>query len=221
MRKTDPKPEDRLEAFAPDVWRRIAEKGTHYECMAGERLHEQGEVDDRLIIMLSGKVSLNRDKDGVEIRSGLLRMRGDTLSNTGVHLHQPKKYSFVVDEPGTRVLVLERQAVMDLCRQEQPFLEFLFQDLSQRLVKAVDYMRRDRDLTAEDRVILRINERYLAYNDVNITQAELANFVGVSRGTVAKSLKRLEDQGIIERKYGGIKVKDGAKLAALVETFMN
>lgn len=51
-----------------------------------------------------------------------------------------------------------------------------------------------------------------------IRQAELASFVGVSRQTLNRHLKRLEDSGIVKTAYGRVRIVDREQLAALSRT---
>ncbi len=79
------------------------------------------------------------------------------------------------------------------------------------------------DMLHEGRYLMQIHEKK------NLSQDDLANFFGQSKGTIAKALKKLEDKGYVERKTEEnnrrkylLKItKKGEELAILLRKEMN
>jgi len=97
------------------------------------------------------------------------------------------------------VVLIERSDVYALIGQDVGFAEFLFRDLSNRFLVALDFLREQR----EDPLILRLAKRLLSIvkneSNVELTQAEIAEIMAVTRISISKSLKTLEDLGLVKR----------------------
>ena len=52
--------------------------------------------------------------------------------------------------------------------------------------------------------------------EINLTQQELADLIGVSRVSLGKALSNLEKQDLVRRGYGKLTVPDGKKLGGYV-----
>lgn len=213
MRPTTPLSEDRLsEIFSEDEWETVISYGELFECKANDRLYHQGDVSDRLMLVLSGRVSLCRELDGKETRMGTIRVRGETISGAGFFLETPRRLGSCVDDDGTRILVFERKRLFELCRELRPAMEFFFKNIASQLFTAIDYIRQIRELPIEKRVGLRIYNLYAEVGKIELTQSQLSSYLSLSRVSVSKVLGGLEDAGLIKRRYGRISVLDSEGL---------
>lgn len=197
-----------LEPFLSRTWSAMLKAGSVEECASGDILHREGVVDDRLIFVLSGKVTLERRENDRDWQVGIYKSRGETLSNSSLHLSTPKMFTMRVTEPGTTVLVLSKEAVYKLCQKHEDFLLFLLQDISLQVGSAIGYLSQDRELPAEKRIAHRLLELSSEGDIIKLTQAEIGALLGTSRITVSKCLAVLEGKGLIDRLYGGIRVND-------------
>lgn len=200
------------EAMDAETWQRLTAVSECYACSIGERLHEEGAVDNRLILALSGLVSMNREIDGKDQRSGLMKRPGEILACASLHINVPKVYSNVVDSDRAIVLITQRTDVLALCESCPAFMHFMFQHLSEQVMRALNYIIVDREMDAEKRVAYRLDVIYAQRGTVALTQSEIANVAGTSRATVSKTLTLLEGEGIISRKYGEILILEADRL---------
>ena len=114
MKKIDIDDALRPEAMDAEIWQQLTAVSECYACSIGERLHEEGTRDNRLIIVLSGLISLNREIEGKDQRSGLIRRAGEVLASASLHLDAPKVYSNVVDSDRAIVLIVQKADVYAL-----------------------------------------------------------------------------------------------------------
>lgn len=199
LRRVSPEAEDQLQRLTPSTWQLIVERGTFFEADAGETLLEAGQSGDELMIILSGIATVIYSRDGQELPSAIYRFRGDVLNQPALHLSIPNPNRLAAQVNRTRMVTLNREAVYTLVGRDTAFAEFLFKDLSQRLFTLLDYLRDER----EDPLLLRLGKRLLvmAYDGetVDLTQSQVAEILAVTRISVSKSLKTLEEMGLVQR----------------------
>ena len=111
-----------------------------------------------------------------------------------MHLQSGNPFQIAALEDATRTVLIERKTVYEMISHDVSFAEFLFKDLSFRFLVALEFLREER----EDPLILRLGKRLLsiAQNEsaVELTQAEIAEIMAVTRISVSKCLKILEDR---------------------------
>jgi CRP/FNR family transcriptional regulator, cyclic AMP receptor protein len=89
--------------------------------------------------------------------------------------------------------------------------------LSRQLQEALDYIAVHRKMPAGTRLVrtlLILCEGRKAPITLGIRQQEMAELVGVSRVSIAKTLAELENDGLVQRGYGELIVNDAAALKA-------
>ena len=191
--------EDRLRRLSDATWSLIEQRGDFLEAAAGDIILEAQQTDNHLLIVLAGNVTLLYPNDGEFMPTAIYRGRGKVLHHAGMHLRSPNPFQIAAVEDHTRTVLLERETVYELVSQDVSFAEYLFKDLSSRFLVALDFLREQR----EDPLILRLAKRLLsiAKNEsaVEHTQAEIAEIMAVTRISISKGLKTLEDLGLVER----------------------
>lgn len=212
MKKIDIDDALKPEAMDAETWQQLTAVSECYVCSIGERLHEAGTRDDRLIIVLSGLVSMNREIDGKDQRSGLMKRPGEVLASASLHLDVPKLYSNFIDSDRAIILITQKVDVLTLYEICPAFAYFMLQHLSDQVMRALNYILVDREMDAEKRVAYRLEVIHAQRGAVALTQSEIANVAGTSRATVSKTLTILEGEGIISRKYGEIVVLEAERL---------
>lgn len=217
MRKVDPIAEDKPSRFSDETWADMVSLGEIHSYAIGDRVHEQGELDQRLMLLLSGQACLLRHDGESENSYGVYMKSGDVLSGSTVHINVPKFFSTEVTEANTRVLTLTDADVRKLCMAHEDFLRFILEGLSIQLYTSLEVLRREREMPAEKRIALRLLELAEQHPDIKSTQAELGNRMGTSRITVSKCLSELEKQKLIRRHYGYISVLDPDGIRAWIE----
>lgn len=219
MRIVPAEESDRLPQFSETIWADMVVEGQVISLDVGDRVQEQGEISQKLYFILAGRIRFLRKTSelAVEENFGVHRKRGQTAGNPSAHIPVEKIFSMVVTEPGTRILELTTESVRSLCFKHRDFLDFIITDLSTQLAGVLELHRRERELSADQRIAIRLLELADADGNVEMTQNELATLLGTSRITVAKCLAALEQIQIVERRYALIKVTDTAALRAWSE----
>jgi CRP/FNR family cyclic AMP-dependent transcriptional regulator len=179
-------------------------------CHRGDRLDSWTGVVSGLIklstVSRSGKsVSL------AGIRAGGWFGEGTVLKN------EPRQYDLVTLRD-TRMALMDRATFLWLFENSVAFNRFLIRQFNERLGQFIALVEYDRMLDAPARVarniawlfnptLYRDHERHL-----EISQEEIGLLSGVSRPVANKSLKMLEDRGLLRLERGGISVLDLAAL---------
>jgi CRP/FNR family cyclic AMP-dependent transcriptional regulator len=175
-----------------------------YICHRGDRLDSWTGVVSGLIklstVSRSGKaVSL------AGIRAGGWFGEGTVLKN------EPRQYDLVALRD-TRMALMDRATFLWLFENSVAFNRFLISQFNERLGQFIALVEYDRMLDAPARVarniawlfnptLYRDHERHL-----EISQEEIGLLSGVSRPVANKSLKMLEDRGLLRLERGGISV---------------
>lgn len=199
MKSVSARAEDKFDAVLPASWNLILQRGQFFEANADDTILEYLETDDHLMIILSGKTTLIYFRDGKPAPTAIFRTAGEVLHHAGMHLKTPNPFRIVAVDDQTRVVMLDRASVYELISNDVQFAEFLFKDLSERFFGALGYLREQRS----EPLIIRLAKRILTITEhrasVEFTQAEMADIMAVTRISISKSIKTLEDQGLLQR----------------------
>lgn len=199
LRTVSAEPCDKLTRLSDVTWALIEAHGEFLEASDGDLILEAQQTDNHLLIVLAGKVTLLYPSEGDFTPTAIYRDRGKVLHHAGMHLKAANPFQIAALEDGTRVVLLEREFVYTLIGQDVSFAEFLFRDLSNRFLTALDFLREER----EEPLILRLGKRLLSIakneSNVELTQSEIAEIMAVTRISVSKSLKTLEERGLVKR----------------------
>jgi CRP/FNR family transcriptional regulator, cyclic AMP receptor protein len=182
----------------------------------------EGEPEERLILVLAGRVKVTRTgPDGREVILGI-RDPGDLLGELAFIDRQPRSATVVALEPVQSLMMpgsrfrehLEQTPRVALVLLEVVAGRFREATLNRLQFAALDTMGR---LSAR---ILELAERY--GEDVNgsievqlpVSQEELASWTGASRTGVAQALQSLRELNWLETERGKMTVMDPAALRA-------
>ena len=217
LRWVAPNPEDQLRRLADPTWDLIKRRGQFFEADSGDTILEAQETNQHLLLVLSGMTTLYYLRDEEFRPTAIYRKRGHVLHHAGLHLGMPNPFRICAQVNKTRVVMLDRDTIYDLIARDVTFAEYLFQDLSVRFLGALDFLREQR----EEPLLLRLAKRLLtmAYDDptVELTQAEIAEIMAVTRISISKSLKTLEDMGLVERSQRSLIIVNRERLTEWAE----
>lgn len=217
MRQVTPLETDRFEALSDETWSQIKQNGAFFEADAGETLLELGQTDKHLLIILSGQATLIYFQDGQPQPTAIFRTQGQVLHHAGMHLEVVNPFEIEAATDKTRVVLLQRDVIYELISKDTLFAEFLFKDLSERFMVALSYLREQRQEPLINRLAKRILTITKHRPSVEFTQAELAEILAVTRISISKAIKSLEDQGLIRRAERALILVDRDKLKAWLE----
>ena len=199
LRKVSPRPEDRIAELSAQTWASIEAEGEFFEAKEGTTVLELGQTNEHLLIVLSGKATLVYFQEGRSQPTAIYRVPGEVLHHAGMHLELPNPFAIEAASDETRVVLISRKAVYEMIGKDTAFAEYLFRDLSERFFVALGYLREQR----LEPLIVRLAKRILMITEhrpsIEFTQAELAEILAVTRISISKAIKSLEELGLVER----------------------
>ena len=200
--------------------RSLRSAASFFEANADDTILAYGQTDNHLLIILAGKTTLVYLQDGKPSPTAIFRAPGEVLHHAGMHLKVANPFRIDAVDDETRVVMLERALVYQLISSDVDFAEFLFRDLSERFMTALGYLREQR----LEPLIVRLAKRILTITkhrpSVEFTQAELADILAVTRISISKSIKTLEDEGLVQRADRSLLTVDREKLQAWLEAYL-
>lgn len=217
LRKVSPRADDRITAISDQTWASIEAKGEFFEADEGATVLELGQTNEHLLIVLSGKATLVYFQEGRRQPTAIYRVPGEVLHHAGMHLEIPNPFSIEAVSDDTRVVLIGRKTVYELIGEDTTFAEYLFKDLSERFFVALGYLREQR----LEPLIVRLAKRILMITEhrpsIEFTQAELAEILAVTRISISKAIKSLEELGLVERVDRALMTVDREKLKTWLE----
>ena len=212
VREFTPTKQDQIAVLSDASWLYLTENGAFFEADTGDALLELEQTDEHLLIILAGQATLIYYEDGVPQPTAIYRVAGEVLHHAGMHLHTANPFRIESAGDETRVVLIDREVVYELISTDRAFAEFLFKDLSQRFMQALSYLREER----VEPLLIRLAKRILTITrhrpSVEFTQAELADILAVTRISISKAIKTLEEQGLIKRAERSLILVDRDKL---------
>lgn len=185
-----------------------------YEASDGETILDYGQTDNHLMIILSGKATLVYLQNGRPSPTAIFRKSGEVLHHAGMHLRMVNPFRIVAVGETTRVVMIDRTSVYELIGQDVQFAEFLFKDLSERFMVSLSYLREQRQEPLIIRLAKRIRTIIRHQSSIEFTQAELADIMAVTRISISKAIKTLEEEGLLKREERSLISVDREKLDA-------
>ncbi len=201
--------EEETERAARGISERTYQKGS-YVCHRDDRLDYWAGVRSGLVKMSAVSVS-GKAITFAGIGNGSWFGEGTILKN------EPRKYDLVALRE-THMLLLNRATFMWLHENSIGFNRFLIRQINERLGQFIATVEHDRALDSKARVARNLSWLFnpVLYpgsaNTVEISQDELALIAGVSRAVTNKSLKELQEEGLLISEHGRITVSDVSKL---------
>jgi CRP-like cAMP-binding protein len=198
------------------VHARLMRRGRKAAYSDGELIHERGDTEIVLSLVCNGAVRLsNVGLSGKRIAAALLT-RGEVYGVFQLFSGEP--YSHDAHAVGETQIIMFSDAAFRAALDAEPDLrDFMIAFLSHRLVRAMELLEDERRLTLP----VRLAKRLLAKGGkdgttIAITQADLAQELGVSRYALGTALADLSRSGLLLTSYGRIVVPKRSRLSAWV-----
>lgn len=144
---------------------------------------------------------------------------GGWFGEGSVFKHEKRPYD-VIALRESRLAQIPAETFHWLLSSSIPFNHFLISQLNTRLAQFVIRCEHLRSYAPERHVALCLSELFnpVLYpgttTTLHISQEETAFLTGVSRGIVNRALRHLEEDGVVEVRYGTINILDPAALRA-------
>jgi len=142
---------------------------------------------------------------------------GSWFGEGSVLKDEPRRYDIVALR-ATRLAMMPRATFMWLFENSVGFNRFLVRQLNERMGQFIATIEYDRILTPKERVARNLSWFFnpVLYpgvrSEIEISQEELALLAGLSRQSVNKSLRSLEEEGLIRVEHERIVALDPAAL---------
>ncbi|MFN4121363.1 Crp/Fnr family transcriptional regulator [Acidovorax sp.] len=168
------------------------------------------------LVMLQSPASKGRSSAFIGVPDGEWFGEGSAMKP------EPRRYHVVALRP-TTLLCLPLPLFNALRDTHLAFNQFLVLHLNMRLGQAMTIIEAGRTQSTEHRVALYLSRLFWrSTRRLNLTQDELGQLVGLSRQTVNRVLRSLEELGIVSLDFGKVAIVDddalGAYLAATAAT---
>jgi CRP/FNR family transcriptional regulator, cyclic AMP receptor protein len=186
----------------------------------GEVVHERGDTDLRMGIVIKGCIKLLRLNRNGEIAFALTVRAGQNYGDT-VALDRFERTHRAIAIGETEVDFLSADGLHQILEREPAIVTALYRVAAHRLIVAVDLIDDMRMLKIEARLakyLLTLLDLSNHPPRVDCLQEDLAQFLGVSSVTVVKGLRILERSGLIKTRYRHIIVPDSLRLQEWLES---
>ena len=201
--------EDELERARRGIVERHFPKGA-YVCHRGDRL-------DYWTGVVSGLVKISTISHSGKAMTFAGAGAGGWFGEGSVIKDEPRKYDLVAIRD-TRLAMMPRSTFMWLFENSTGFNRFLVRQLNERMGQFIATIEYDRILGPKARVARNLSWLFNpvlypgAGDEIEISQEELGLLAGLSRPVVNRSLRELEEEGLLAVSHNRITV---LKLAAL------
>jgi CRP/FNR family cyclic AMP-dependent transcriptional regulator len=194
---------------------------TQRECRKGERIFSQGDAGDSLYCVVSGRVRIDTvGASGQEVFLNFM-YPGDCFGEIAVVDGLPRTAGAFASEP-TVLLAVRRTDFLQLLNEESTLAIHLLSLFCERLRWTTNLYEDSAFLTSPARLAKRILSLALLHGraadtgmELNISQSDLARFLGVSRQIVNRHLHDWKDRGWVEIGRGQLLIHDSDALRRL------
>lgn len=160
------------------------------------------------LVMLQSPTSKGRSSAFIGVPDGEWFGEGSAMKP------EPRRYHVVALRP-TTLMCLPLPLFATLRGSSLAFNQFLVLHLNMRLGQAMTIIEAGRTQSTEHRVALYLSRLFWrSTRRLNLTQDELGQLVGLSRQTVNKVLRVMEDMGIVSLDFGRVAIVDDEALNA-------
>jgi CRP/FNR family cyclic AMP-dependent transcriptional regulator len=163
--------------------------------------------------VLSGLVKLQSTSPAGKVSAFLGVPDGEWFGEGSVLKTEPRRYD-VIALRDTLLLCLPRAQFDELLANCLPFNHFLVAHLNRRLGQAMTIIEAERLRSPEQRVALYLSRVFWqGRRRLVLSQEELGHLAGLSRQTVNRALKSMEQQGLVSLEFGRVAMLDEQGLA--------
>ena len=198
-------------ALSPDLIERLTKMARNRKYGAGEIVFREGEPGDVLLGVISGNIDIQAGSDDGRSLNLNRICAGEIIGEIAFLDGGPRTASGKATEP-TLCFAIPRKPFRALMKDRSELAEQLLQLLCQRLRWTSDRVVDFAFLTPQARLGRRLLHLAAEAQEVLISQAELARFLGLSRQAVNGYLRDWQDLGAVQLRRGKIEIRSADKL---------
>lgn len=190
------------------------------EARKGDRVLASGEPVEGWWSVLSGLVMLRSASPQRRSSAFIGVPEGEWFGEGTALKEEIRRYEVVALRP-TQLLCLPLAQMNALRESSLPFNHCLTNHLNMRLGQAMAIIEAGRLRSPEFRVALYLSPLFWRNaRRIYLTQEELGHLAGLSRQTVNRALRGLEEQGIVSLKHGRVAITDDLALTSALQHSM-
>jgi len=200
----------------PHVRLDLIAAGTDLSFVRGQSIHQEGDQDRSLSLIVSGRVRFSRtDRDGTEISVSVLT-KGEVFGEIPFLTGLPRTHDATA-ETAVRLIRVPYALMRELIARSPDAREWLMVGVGHALAKALDLLDSQWRQSASQRLagmlseVCKSGEMRLA-----LRQSDIALRLNLSRKAVKSALKMLAEQRLVKTGYGEIRILDKSALQAFV-----
>lgn len=198
----------------PDRQAHVAERTFTMGGVKGDVLLHAGETVKGWYAVLSGLVKLQSTSGQGRVSAFLGVPDGEWFGEGSTLKAERRRYD-VIALRDTVLLCLPRAQFDDLLANSLPFNHFLVSHMNLRLGQAMTIIEAGRLRAPGQRVALYLSRVFWhGRRRVVLSQEELGHLAGLSRQTVNRALKSMEEQGLVSLDFGRVTILNEDALAA-------
>ncbi|MGB3186745.1 MAG: Crp/Fnr family transcriptional regulator [Ornithinimicrobium sp.] len=204
-----------LAAAGDALWRAIAGRGTTVRVRAGTSMLYHGDGGTHCYAVIAGEVVVSTTtSQGATVVLGR-RGPGSVIGELAALNAAPRSATATARTDVTAVTL--KAGEFELLLRERPDLAIAeLRRLARQLRNLSDrYTVRNEDLRARIISFLSTHLEETGEYCIGLTRQELADWVGVTREAVTRTLRHLEREGLVALSRGSVRVVDPARLARL------
>lgn len=203
-----------FKALSAEAQSRLLERALTLPGRKGDVMLAAGSPVKGWYAVLSGLVKLQSVSPAGKVSAFLGVPDGEWFGEGSVLKTEPRRYD-VIALRDTLLLCLPRSQFDELLAHCLPFNHFLVSHLNRRLGQAMTIIEAERLRSPEQRVALYLSRVFWqGRRRLVLSQEELGHLAGLSRQTVNRALKSMEQQGLVSLEFGRVAMLDEQALAA-------
>ena len=200
-----------------DVQDLLLAQAAEHRFADGQRIQYRGDNADGFWLIVEGSVSVGQFLPDGEFRGMALLGPGDSYGELALFAHRPRVVDAVSRGDSRLRLIrstLFEQAIAGRPDAMRPMLGALAGQL-QEMLEVIGGLRKGTSRARVAGMLATLARDQEPPVEIDITQEELAELLGLSRATANGALRELAKNGMIERRYGKIVVRDPDALRLL------
>lgn len=219
MKSLRAKPTTLEDLLPPEIMEKILKTGPSQSYSENQIVQQRGDVDTGISIVESGQAAAgNYGLDGSFLFSALLGP-GECFGELTLFAGLPRTQNIWALEP-TVITHAPASQFIPLFDREPAIPRALLTLTLLRNHELVELLDAQRRLSLPTRILMLLLNGVDGQDETGVVecrQEDLASMLGVSRVSVGKALKRIQDEGLVRLGYGRIRLPDIQRLVEIIE----
>ncbi len=191
--------------LSEDEFKKIKNEAKFIKVPIGSILYYKGDVNDGILFLKKGKIKVYLQPESIdksEITLYHISAGEQCLVNTLSTITQNKTMASAMVEESIEGWLIPRKSILWLIDNSKSYRDFKIELCGNRVTNLINLIHSIKFEHLEQRIL---NWLFVQGKDkIKITHEAMANFLGVSRETISRNLKKLENSGILKLGRGTI-----------------